>query len=202
MGGPGSGRPPLGDKAVPVEDCLTIDATRVVRRRRHKVGRWEWLDGFNNVLCSLRYELYTEDARGWLTLDYKVGTPAHRLSYSVPLQTTFPHFGGVRWWFTCPLTVEGQYCGRRVRKLYLPPGERFFGCRSCHRLSYASSQSHDKRLSALVRRLLSGEVSLTDAENGPLGLRLAMHMLDRIGGWRGESLRYERDWQASLDIPG
>jgi hypothetical protein len=27
-----------------------------------------------------------------------------------------------------------------VRKLFLPPGGRYFGCRRCHRLTYASCQ--------------------------------------------------------------
>jgi hypothetical protein len=35
---------------------------------------------------------------------------------------------------------------RRVGKLYLPPGERYFGCRCCHRLTYRSVQEHDKRV--------------------------------------------------------
>jgi hypothetical protein len=29
--------------------------------------------------------------------------------------------------------------------LYLPLGERYFGCRCCHRLTYRSAQPHDKR---------------------------------------------------------
>ena len=40
----------------------------------------------------------------------------------VRLQTTPTQFGGERWWFTCPLIVNGVACNRRAGKLYLPPG--------------------------------------------------------------------------------
>jgi len=58
--------------------------------------------------------------------------------YKVPLVTTPCHFGGVRWWFLCPLSRDGIYCGRRVGKLYLPPGGVYYGCRHCYDLSYES----------------------------------------------------------------
>jgi hypothetical protein len=58
----------------------------------------------------------------------------------IPLQATYPAFGGLRWWFTCPLIVNGVACNRRVGKLFLPPGAQYFGCRHCHNLSYRSSQ--------------------------------------------------------------
>ena len=68
------------------------------------------------------------------------------IDYRVRLATTKPRFGGVRWWFLCPLLVYGMPCGRRVGKLYMPPGGRYFGCRHCHKLNYASSQdSHMER---------------------------------------------------------
>jgi hypothetical protein len=62
----------------------------------------------------------------------------------VKLLTTEPNFGGVRWWFACPFTIEGERCNRRVAKLYLPPGEHEFGCRKCHDLTYQSSQESHK----------------------------------------------------------
>jgi hypothetical protein len=53
-------------------------------------------------------------------------------------------------WFQCPLMVNGSACNRRVGRLYLPPGARFFGCRACHLLSYQSSQTahRDERMFA------------------------------------------------------
>ena len=58
----------------------------------------------------------------------------------VPLVHTPPYFGGLRWWFACPMPAESGRCGRRVAKLFLPPGGRQFGCRHCHGLVYTSSQ--------------------------------------------------------------
>ncbi len=69
----------------------------------------------------------------------------------IRLETTPLHFGGHRWWGICPLVVNNVPCNRRVGKLYLPPGDRYFGCRHCHRLTYRSAQEHDKRVDALRR---------------------------------------------------
>ena len=68
----------------------------------------------------------------------------------VPLQTTRPHFGGKRTWFTCPTWKESKICGRRVLKLYRPPYARYFGCRQCHNLTYQSAQEHDSRVTSYL----------------------------------------------------
>ena len=49
-------------------------------------------------------------------------------------------YGGSRPYFICPGVVKGVPCRRRVAKLYGPG--RYFLCRHCYRLSYAS-QSED-----------------------------------------------------------
>jgi hypothetical protein len=58
--------------------------------------------------------------------------------YIISLTTTPCHLGGVRYWFICPLSKNGIYCGRRVAKLYKAPGGHYFGCRHCYNLSYES----------------------------------------------------------------
>jgi hypothetical protein len=58
------------------------------------------------------------------------------INYKVPVTSTPCHFGGIRYWFICPLTSNGVYCGRRVAKLYL--FGKYFGCRHCHQLTYES----------------------------------------------------------------
>jgi hypothetical protein len=60
------------------------------------------------------------------------------LDYKVFLATTRPRWGGLRWWFICPLLENGHTCGRRVRKLYRPRYGKYYGCRRCHNLSYVS----------------------------------------------------------------
>ena len=74
-----------------------------------------------------------------ITLDYR-WHDSEDVLIPIRLQTTPTQFGGERWWFTCPLIVNGAECNRRVGKLYLPPGARYFGCRTCHRLTYRSCQ--------------------------------------------------------------
>ena len=64
------------------------------------------------------------------------------VDYKVNLAWTPCHFGGRRWWFICPLVVNGKGCGRRVGVLYLGNG-KYFGCRHCYNLTYKSSkESH------------------------------------------------------------
>ena len=62
------------------------------------------------------------------------------VDFRVRLTTTPLPWGGVRWWFVCPLTVNGRSCQRRCAKLYLPPGGRYYGCRLCYALTCASVQ--------------------------------------------------------------
>ncbi len=57
--------------------------------------------------------------------------------YNVPLVSTPCNFGGVRWWFICPPSVDGG-CGRRVGVLYRAPRRDYYACRHCLELSYAS----------------------------------------------------------------
>ena len=79
---------------------------------------------------------------------------SHKVTLPVELASTSPHFGGTRWFFCCPLLrEEGWPCGRRVQKLWLPEGQRNFGCRECHGLTYRSShESHvfDKMIGRMV----------------------------------------------------
>lgn len=84
---------------------------------------------------------------------------AHRSGYSgkvssTPIRLTWtrPHYGGRRWWFQCPLVIDGRACGRRCAKLHLLAGGHFFGCRICQRLTYRSRQWHRDRIyEGLVR---------------------------------------------------
>ncbi len=73
----------------------------------------------------------------------------------IPVTTTRPHLGGKRHWFQCPIVRDGKLCGKRVGRLYLPPGASVFGCRDCHNLTYWKSQTHDKRRDALARNPLA-----------------------------------------------
>jgi hypothetical protein len=42
------------------------------------------------------------------------------VDYKIRLETTRPNFGGLRWWFMCPLVRRDGGPPRRAAKLYLP----------------------------------------------------------------------------------
>ncbi len=66
-----------------------------------------------------------------------------KLDYKADLVWTSCYFGGRRWWFICPLVVNGHVCNRRVGSLYLA-NSKYFGCRYCQNLTYRSSQDSHK----------------------------------------------------------
>lgn len=107
------------------------------------------------MVASVDHQLMGEPGFSYaVLLSYRLaGWDGVKTDYesAVELVRTACHFGGSRWWFVCSLLIDGKCCGRRVRKLYLPPGGRYFGCRRCYKLTYRSAQEHDKR----VNRLLS-----------------------------------------------
>ena len=59
--------------------------------------------------------------RLWYSWVWTATPEPESADYRVNLATTVPCFGGVRWWFICPLAIDGQLCGRWVGKLHLPP---------------------------------------------------------------------------------
>jgi hypothetical protein len=159
MGSYGSGRWKDHTPATTVESCLSIDAADLTRCGfwRRPAGSvalpwprgvaWPWVD---RVLLAGR----GQDAH--LVVEYTVRTPGGSLPLMqrVGLQTTVPNYGGLRWWFTCPL--EG--CERRARKLYRPPGELYFGCRQCYQLTYLSSQRNHTEDARWHKQSLDPEV--------------------------------------------
>ena len=178
MGGPGSGSHyhwwRYGKKTV-VERCRSLDANRWMREKiltaaAHLSGEWRWMNaGTGAETSAIGFEVCTTDqANPWLRLSYSFSGTGEAVDYRVRLATTYPTFGGLRWWFLCPLRrPDGQTCGRRVGKLYLPLGQRYFGCRQCHDLTYTSCQEHDARVGRLLRHpemleaLLAGEPDVT-----------------------------------------
>ena len=67
---------------------------------------------------------------------------------TIPIVTTPLPWGGLRWWFRCPVLRDNSFY--RSAKLYLPEGGNSFGCRGCFDLIYASCQASE-RPSRLLR---------------------------------------------------
>jgi hypothetical protein len=92
-------------------------------------------------LSSCGCEVDTRDmAAPWMRLFYQITSSGEQIDYRVRLTTTPLPWGGVRWWFICPLVANGRSCERRCGKLYLPSGGRYYGCRRCYDLTYTSCQ--------------------------------------------------------------
>ncbi|MBN2024918.1 MAG: hypothetical protein JW809_19230 [Pirellulales bacterium] len=139
MGGPGSGNWYRFDRRTTVEEAwLLAVGTLRGRIRPGSAGTVTWSrDGKRRA--SVGYFVTREDDRFTVWLHYR-WRDREDIEIPIRLQTTRTQFGGQRWWFTCPLIVGGMACRRRVGKLYLPPGARYFGCRRCHGLTYRSCQ--------------------------------------------------------------
>jgi hypothetical protein len=145
-----------------VEESLVLAMREFCGRLHpHAAGTftWTWTSG-------------SKSSVGWFVTwgDVTTLTVHHRWRDSedvripIRLQTTSTQFGGRRWWFTCPLIVNGVACNRRVGKLYLPPGARYFGCRTCHRLTYRSCQEahQSERTAAMLARELGCDRELAE----------------------------------------
>jgi hypothetical protein len=139
MGGYGSGRWGWGGKKTQVEECIKW---RIVGLKNYlNPGHWgttRWMIG-ERESGSISFRVLGDEEPEALQVSYTIGARSGNpqdFKYRVNLTTTPLPWGGVRYWFVCPL----QGCGRRVGCLYLPPGSKYFGCRHCYDLSYESQQ--------------------------------------------------------------
>lgn len=134
MGGYNSGRQGWRRR---VEHHRSLDVNRLRKAGALDPGAytgWAWQrDGETVASIGLRGE------SGRLRLVYRVGRDGEEkedIDYPVRLLSVPCRFGGERFYFQCPGMVRGRFCGRRVAKLYL--GWRYFVCRHCLGLAYAS----------------------------------------------------------------
>ncbi len=139
MGGPGSGTWIRLKRKTTVERCLSINVADFSPNIRNCVsGEVLWSNRLTGKeISSIGYQQLPEtESEPMLILLYKCNDSA--VHEPVSFQKTNLHFGGARWWFTCPL------CKKRVGKLYLPSKSDYFACRKCHDLRYKSSQKGRK----------------------------------------------------------
>ena len=132
-----------------VEDCLTIDANHWMREGILKLGDRRggsrgWLrqgrGAYRIVFESLTEQAMLAEVQFAISWIWAGSSATQNAKHSIGLVTTRPQFGGVRWWFVCPLRPFGKPCNRRAAKLYLPEGSLDFGCRECHGLKYKTQR--------------------------------------------------------------
>ena len=143
MGGIGSGCWYRFDKKQTVDESLSLAVGDFQGRLFPGLsGSFTWTR-YGGWESSIGYYITGSNPR-IVTLHYCRNDFDH-VEIPVHLQSTPAHFGGRRWWFTCPLEIDGVPCQRRVGKLHKPPTARYFGCRKCHNLTYRSSQEAHQR---------------------------------------------------------
>lgn len=161
MGGFGSGTWVRSTAKPTVEDGLILDLSRLIRMRnvipgKAVCGSLNWINVYTDErVASIGYEanlMRPEEA--WMRLRYRCnGKPE---DYTVRLTTTEPNFGGLRWWFVCPVR------GLRIAKLYLAGGGKWFASREANFIVYKSqSESLEDRQANRahsLRRKLGGIV--------------------------------------------
>ena len=162
MGGFGSGG--WRKRRRTVETCPLLDINYLAARGCLQPGcssTGQWLPG--NEIEAI--EMYAETDRLHLSYALRTGPEGwENVTETIPLDHRPRHFGGLRAYFLCPgNTVAG--CGRRLTKLFL--AHRYFLCRQCSRLVYASPyeapwQRAFRRAHKLRQRLAIGGI---DAPN-------------------------------------
>jgi len=139
MGGYGSGRWNWHNKKIQVEECYkwSIYALKPYLIPGFS-GASRWLQGEREI-ASISFYVQGNDYPTAVRLKYTKYSGSKNeieIDYRVNLTTTQLAWGGVRYWFICPL----QGCQKRVGCLYLPSGGKYFGCRHCYDLTYKSRQ--------------------------------------------------------------
>ena len=138
MGGMGSGR--SGGRPT-VESALSIDIGQMFRLGIFRRGGdrnccWKWTDDYTGataaevVMCTRLSD--EEDPHVRLIHRESQATTA---DYRIDLKSSVQPYGGVRWWFICPIT------GMRVAKLRLPRGAIQFASRQAYCLGYYTQRA-------------------------------------------------------------
>jgi hypothetical protein len=130
-------------------DILSLQREKVFSRGPGMTWTSSWSTN-GEVIASISYRVEAgEDGPSGLRFMYTItdnDTGVKKdYNYLIPIVSTSCNYGGKRWWYICPLIVNGRSCHRRCRVVYMPPGSEYFGCRDCHQLTYESRQRHREK---------------------------------------------------------
>ena len=142
------------NKKTKVDEVRSIDALDLQRNGVFSKGAdYSWTASWRRdgeVVASISYRVESgENGPSGLRFMYTITSnetgEKRDYNYIIPVVTTRCNYGGKRWWFVCPLVVNGHSCLRRCRVIFLPPGAQYFGCRECYGLTYESRQRHREK---------------------------------------------------------
>lgn len=195
MGGYGSGR---RREKILADDCLAVldmaafrDWLRLLKDYEGIAQTYPTGRGFTD---ELRIELRRNSQGISAQLQYRRGGWAYAVEY-VALHPTFPHFGGIRYFWECPS------CHKAARKLYLFQ-QRFY-CLRCHRVGYRCQrqgpilrgivrvQKVERRLGVRTGRMQDGFLPPK-----PKRMRWATYyrLLDQLGVCQEQCTNIMNDW--------
>ncbi len=129
------------------EDCRTIsiyDFRKWNSLSYYSSGMVTWTSSMSGDKNHVGYiiEIRDDGQESYLKLTYTItdrwSDEKHHIDQKYPIVSIPCHYGGRRYFFQCPLSRNGIYCGRKVAKLYLGAGIKYFGCRHCYDLTYGS----------------------------------------------------------------
>lgn len=139
-----------------VSGCLNLDI-RILRQKgmlyNHAAFTWSWTS--NHGMKSSISCIVSGDS-----LDLSYNRNSEPISYKVQLDRTPCNYGGHRSWFKCP------NCGKRVGVIYL--SGKYFICRICANLNYASSQESGNWNNEAMRRLRGIQTKLNCTDWSPM----------------------------------
>jgi hypothetical protein len=150
-----------GFKRLTVEYCLALDVKQIAAGVTFRSWDLEWTawacSPFSSNTLLVRYRVVRlGSGETGLRLRYTIS--GVEIVEHVPLTTSRHYHGVTITWGLCPIAKGGERCGYRCGTLYLPPGQRLFGCRRCHSLTYLSCQNQRwGRWASRVCREATGE---------------------------------------------
>lgn len=114
-------------------------------------GTVSWTFGMSENKSSVGYSITLDENESYMRLYYthtdRWDNTKSEMDFRIQLEATPCNYGGKRYWFVCPLTKNGEYCGRRVGVIYSIG--KWFGCRHCGNIAY-SAQAESKRYRGLT----------------------------------------------------
>jgi len=114
-------------------------------------GSITWTYGYSENKNSIKFSINrdnwgTVNEKTYIRLQYTHTScqteEKEEMDYKIQLTTTLCNFGGKRYWFVCPFTKNGRYCGRRVGVIYSIG--KYWGCRHCGEIAYSSQMQGGK----------------------------------------------------------
>ena len=136
MDGRGSGRQSSYSGKPETSDSMPLDIRKISRKGLLVPGNsfsWQWTVN-NQQVAGISVRV---DIDHGLVLSYRMKSTGEVVEQRVQTQTSPCHLGGQRCWFTCPR------CTKRVAVIYAQG--RYFACRLCGGLSYATQKRRRRR---------------------------------------------------------